>query len=173
MNAMRRTALPTSSRPRGAGRYLLLAATRPEHEPGRHGVRAAFAKEAEAREAFVALRLSPAYRHGWAEVLGVGDSGQAKRLCWFGDRSSDGVRDAESAPEGSRPARRLRRLLASLAVLAVLTGAGAGCRSTDAAEEHPVAITVPVPVPVPVPDAQVVPYVPPSVEELPGAGMDG
>ena len=46
-----------------------------------------FATEGEARQAFVALRLLPAYRHGWAELVAVGDGRTPVPLCWFGDRS--------------------------------------------------------------------------------------
>ena len=50
-----------------------------------------FATERDARQAFVLLRLSPAYRHGWAELVAVGDGRTPVPLCWFGDRSPSGI----------------------------------------------------------------------------------
>ena len=50
-----------------------------------------FASEGEARKAFLALRLSPAYRDGWAELVAVGDGRTPMPLCWFGDRSPSGT----------------------------------------------------------------------------------
>ena len=50
-----------------------------------------FATEGEARQAFLALRLSPAYRRGWAELVAVGDGRTPRPLCWFDDRSPSGT----------------------------------------------------------------------------------
>lgn len=50
-----------------------------------------FATEGEARQAFLALRLSPAYRHGWAEVVAVGGGQPPMPLCWFGDHAPSGT----------------------------------------------------------------------------------
>jgi len=47
-----------------------------------------FVEEEDARQAFLAVRLSPAYRDGWAELLGVSDGRTPRPLCWFGARSS-------------------------------------------------------------------------------------
>lgn len=50
-----------------------------------------FASEGEARRAFLALRLSRTYRHGWAELVAVGDGRAQVPLCWFGDRPPSGT----------------------------------------------------------------------------------
>ena len=70
--------------------YIVRAATDPrvglsEEVLGR------FASESEARRAFLALRLSPAYRQGWAELVAVGGGRTPMPLCWFDDRSPSGT----------------------------------------------------------------------------------
>ena len=54
-------------------------------------VQGRFASEGEARQAFLALRLAPAYRHGWAELVAVGDDKEPMPLCWFGDHAPSGT----------------------------------------------------------------------------------
>lgn len=66
--------------------YIVRAGTDPRMGMSEE-VRRRFRTERAARKAFLALRLSPAYRHGWAELVAVGDGRTPMPLCWFGDRS--------------------------------------------------------------------------------------
>jgi hypothetical protein len=47
-----------------------------------------FDSEDEARQAFLAIRLSPGYQHGWAELVDAGATrgGRPAQLCWFAPR---------------------------------------------------------------------------------------
>jgi hypothetical protein len=68
----------------GPTTYLLFASSDPQPQGGMADVAGVFGVDAEAREAFRAIRLSPSYRHGWAELVAVGPGPRAHRLCWFG-----------------------------------------------------------------------------------------
>jgi hypothetical protein len=73
----------------GVTGYVVRAGTIPR--VGAEEVLGPFATEGEAREAFLALRLSPAYRQGWAELVAVGEGRAPMPLCWFDDRSPSGT----------------------------------------------------------------------------------
>ena len=86
-----------------SSRYLLFG--RPGGEVARHNGRddllAAFACEEEARRAFRQVRLSDAYRDGWAELLSVGTTRSPRRMCWFGDRSPNPPTQRRTSPARS------------------------------------------------------------------------
>jgi hypothetical protein len=67
--------------------YVLFAGTDPRRTDLSHQVLGRFATEEDARQAFLAVRLSPTYQDGWAELVGVDSHGRRAPLCWFGHRS--------------------------------------------------------------------------------------
>ena len=161
-----------------APRYLLLGGTDPHSQDRGDAVRGRFAGEEEARQAFVALRLSTDYRDGWGELVGFDHGGQPTAMCWFGplparlramrDRhpstashQGDHGTGLEADPGGARPRRRLTMagVLAGLAALAVAAGGAIGDGATPGAPP-----TAPAP--------QVVPLVVPPGPDVPGFGME-
>jgi hypothetical protein len=62
-------------------RYVLCGGV---HRDGRRRLVAAFGCEAEARNAFVALRLQSRDERDWAELVAVDGTGKLRRICWFG-----------------------------------------------------------------------------------------
>lgn len=66
--------------------YVLLAGTDPRRADLSEEVLGRFPTEEEARQAFLAVRLSPDYVDGWAELVGVDGCGAPAPLCWFGHR---------------------------------------------------------------------------------------
>lgn len=69
-------------------------------EGGLRDLIGAFHVEATAKDAFRSIRLSPAFKGGWAELVVLQPEGRMKPLCWFG-------RAPSGAPGGGAPTREL------------------------------------------------------------------
>ena len=89
-----------------ARHFLLFAGLHHRPAGGLGDLSATFADEADVREAFWRLRLSPDYRDGWAQVVEVASHGRARALCWFGREPSRGNLPEPSA--GVPPVERSR-----------------------------------------------------------------
>ncbi len=89
--------------------FLLFAGLHHRPAGGLGDLCATFADEAEAREAFRRLRLSPDYRDGWAQVVEVASGGRVRALCWFGREPSRGnLPEASACIQGVKRTRTWR-----------------------------------------------------------------
>jgi hypothetical protein len=65
-------------------RYLLFGGSQQDAVGGLRSLLGVFSSEAEGREAFRRLRLTPRSEPGWGELVVLSPSGRPKPVCWFG-----------------------------------------------------------------------------------------